>query len=279
MIKNLVVNIQNTVNLKGTITDKLASFITINQLQIKSFFNGRKDKIVSGKFFNFNVYSYDYLSLAYLFKEVFMSNEYYFEPATRKPLIIDCGANIGMSVLYFKKLYPLSRVIAFEANPHAYKLLESNMVENNVENVELHNIALYDKETEISFFVGSNAGTVTGSIKKDRGGLRELRVKTHRLSQFLENLESVDLIKMDVEGAELNILTDLINSSTINKAKEYIIEYHHNMKEDKSMLGGFLQKFEDNGFSYNIKSHYKKLHSFQDILIHFYKKKVSTPGN
>jgi hypothetical protein len=55
---------------------------------------------------------------------------------------------------------------------------------------------------------------------------------------------------MDVEGAEINIINDLFESSSINKVKEYFIEYHHNMNEDKSMLSSFLEKFELNGFNY-----------------------------
>jgi len=76
---------------------------------------------------------------------------------------------------------------------------------------------------------------------------------------------------MDVEGAEINIINDLIESATINKAKEYLIEYHHNIANSKFSLSSFLQKFEINGFKYNIKTSYRNKASFQNIFIHFYK--------
>jgi FkbM family methyltransferase len=268
-------NLRNSKNFRGTYSEKISTFFTLTRLQIKrklfKLFNS-KNVTVNEYFLKYKFSGYDYSTIEFLFNEVFISNEYYFEPSTQEPFIIDCGANIGMSILYFKKLFPSSKIIAFEANPYAFKLLEENMKVNKIKNVELHNIALFDKETEISFYINDDIGTLVGSIKAERGGSNELKIDAQKLSNYLKNIETVDLIKMDVEGAEVNILSDLFDSSTIHKAKEYIIEYHHNMNDDKSILSSFLQKFELNGFSYNIKANFRFINSFQDILIHFYRK-------
>jgi len=209
--------------------------------------------------------------MEYLINEIFTSNEYYFKPSYKQPFIIDCGAHIGMSVLYFKKMFPDSKIMAFEANPNNFELMQKNMHANKIQHVELHNIALFDKEIEIPFYIGENIGTLRGSIKKERGGASELKIKAQKLSYYLQHIEAVDLIKMDVEGAEINILSDLFETSAINKAKEYRIEYHHNMNDDKSKMASFLHKFELYGFSYNIKAHFWCTNSFQDLFIHFYK--------
>lgn len=272
VIKVLLKNLLKAKNFRGAYSEKISIFFTLTRFQIKHKLFNRKNAKVNEYFFKYKFSAYDYSTIEFLFNEVFISNEYYFEPSTQEPFIIDCGANIGMSILYFKKLFPGSKIIAFEANPYAFKLLEENMKVNEIKNVELHNIALFDKETEISFFIGENIGTLLGSIKAERGGSNELKIKAQKLSNYLKNIERVDLIKMDVEGAELNIISDLFDSLTIQKTKEYIIEYHHNMNEDKSILSSFLQKFESNGFSYNIKANFRYINSFQDILIHFYKK-------
>lgn len=272
MIKQLVINLLKSKRIVGTFPCKMSTFLTLTRLQFKSKIFRNKNSVVSESFYNFKMQGYDFPTLNYLFNEIFISNEYYFQPSSTEPIIIDCGANIGMSVLYFKKLFPSSHIIAFEANPHVFKLLEQNMEVNSINNVLLHNVALYDHETEISFFIGDNIGTLGGSINKDRGGANELKVRTEKLSQYLKKYESVDLIKMDVEGAELNIIADLMESSSINIAKEYIIEYHHNMNDSKSNLSAFLQQFELNGFNYNIRTNFNTINSFQDILIHFYKK-------
>ncbi len=273
-------NIRNSSNIPGSGSDKLAAFLTLTRLQFKrKLRNERSNGHANGKgilateqFSNYTFSGYNYATLEYLFNEVFVSNDYYFEASTNAPIIVDCGANIGMSVLYFKKMYPEARITAFEANPHAFDMLKQNVESNHLEDVELHNIALYDTETEISFFIGEDVGTLLGSIKQERGGGHELKVKAERLSTYLAKMDAVDLIKMDVEGAEVKIFADLAESGTITKAKEYIVEYHHNMDDEKSNLASFLQLFESNGYSYNVKASYKQVDSFQDILIHFFKK-------
>jgi FkbM family methyltransferase len=272
MIRELISNLRNSNHLKGTWSEKISTFFTLTRLQIKSKIFKKKNVVVSESFFKYKIFGYNYSELYILFIEVFLLNEYYFQTATKEPLIIDCGANIGMSVLYFKKLFPNSKIIAFEPNPHAFKLLENNMKVNKINKVELHNVGLYDKETEISFFIGDNIGSFVGSLKKERGGNTELKIQTEKLSHYLKSIETVDLIKMDVEGAEINIIDDLLESSSITKAKEYIIEFHHNINEGKSMLSSFLHKFESKGFNYNIKATFSDINCYQDVLVHFYKK-------
>jgi len=271
MLKGLIHNLNVSGNLKGSFSQKARVFFTLVRFQVKNKFK-RKSAVIRENFFGYKVKGYDYSALSFLFHEVFVSNEYYFQSAPKQPVIIDCGANIGMSVLYFKKLYPQSKIIAFEANPSAFKLLESNISDNKLLDIELHNTALYDKETNISFFAGDRQGSLVASIQKERGGQGEMKVRAEKLSSYLKNLDSVDLVKMDVEGAELNIVDDLIESQVINKPKEYIIEYHHNMGEHRDGLASFLQKFESHGFHYNIRADYQNANPAQDILIHFYKK-------
>jgi len=225
-------------------------------------------------FLNFKVSGYSYSNLAYLLSEIFITNEYFFKPTSTEPVIIDCGANIGMSNLYFKSLFPNSKIISFEANPNAYKLLEKNIRENNLDNIEIHNVALFDKETEISFYISEDIGTLLGSTKSERGGGYELKVKSKKLSSYLKNLPAVDLIKMDVEGAEIEIISDLFESSLMNKVKEFIIEYHHNVEGSASAFSSFLQKFEIVGFDYNIRCDFKEVGEFQDVLFIFIRDKL-----
>ncbi|MCA6074101.1 FkbM family methyltransferase [Fulvivirga sedimenti] len=270
-IKKILRNIWMSAKYRGSTAEKISAFATLSKLQVKRGINKKRNSKVKVDFLNYQFQGYDYRTIEHLFNEIFMSDEYYFESATPEPLIIDCGANIGMSILYFKSLYPGSRIIAFEANPYAFDLLEENVRENNLKDVELHNVALFDKETDISFFIGDNIGTLMGSVKKGRSGESEMTVAAKRLSDYLKSFEHIDLIKIDVEGAEINILTDLLESSSLNKANEYIIEYHHNMGSDNSMLSFFLKKFEEHGYNYNLRTNFIEIDTFQDILIHFYK--------
>lgn len=96
-----------------------------------------------------------------------------------------------------------------------------------------------------------------------------------RLSTFLKELDSVDLVKMDVEGAESLIVKDLVETSTISKVKNHYIEYHHNLKTDKSSLSSFLKDFENNRYSYKIRGSFRnqKGRRFQNIFFHFFREK------
>ena len=58
--------------------------------------------------------------------ELFVQHMYKFVAKTQEPFIIDCGANLGMSIIYFKELYPLSKIIAFEADDYIFSFLEKN---------------------------------------------------------------------------------------------------------------------------------------------------------
>ena len=230
-----------------------------------------KNRQAAVKLFQFNVKGADYASFNYLFTEIFCSDDYYFKAATNSPVIIDCGSNIGMATIYFKKLYPSAEIKCFEPDPAVYNLLESNISINKLANVEAWNVALFNEEKTLTFYTSDSSGILRGSINKDRGGVNEIHVKALRLSEFIKNIEHIDLLKMDVEGAEIYIVEDLEKSGQLSKPNQYIIEYHHKINKEQISLSKFLDIFEKAGYSYSIKANFHKLKSFQDILIYAYK--------
>jgi FkbM family methyltransferase len=249
-----------------TINDKLEAWRVLTGLTIRCAFEKNTDGIKKFKLFGYSVNCYRYSTLLYLFRDIFMRSPYRFEHSNDKPVIIDCGANIGMSILYFKKCWPGSRVIAFEPNPHVFQLLEKNMQENNLTGVEINNQALCDNEDIHQFYINEDKGTLKGSLLSNRGGATSFEVKGRRLSGVLASAHP-DLVKMDVEGAELSIIKELFDSNTLGYARQYIIEYHHQIDKQKPLMGDFLKKFEVNEYDYNIRSNYGVTGEFQDIMI------------
>ena len=244
-------------------------FKTLILLYINSLFSD-ESKVIKKKVFSFKVYSYGYKTLLLLFEEIFLSNEYNFNSEKSSLKIIDCGSNIGMSILYFKKKFPNSEIIGFEPNPYAFELLKKNIEENELKNVTIHNLGLSDTDGEIDFFIGQNKGTLVGSRIKNRGGENNLKVQSKKLSNFIGK-KNFDLIKIDVEGSEFQILNDLVDTNKINQIKFYIIEYHHNIEASGFHLSSFLKDFEDNKFKYNVKSKFNEINSYQDIMLYFFK--------
>lgn len=209
-----------------------------------------------------------------LFSENFVRNQYYFISSRKNPVIFDCGASIGDSLLYFKDLYPQSRVYSFEPDPETFSTLKKNIKNNHLKKVFTYNVALTDKKGITSFYVGDQTGGMQMSLVKDRLSGKSIRVKTDTLISFTKKVKKIDLLKMDIEGAELSLLWQLVKSKEISKVEELIIEYHHHVGEQPDKFGEFLTLLERSGFKYQLDTSSVPLYSkgtFQDILVYGYR--------
>ena len=100
-------------------------------------------------------------SLAGQFLEIWKNESYRFNTRRQEPLILDCGANVGMGTLYWKHLYPQARVIAFEPDPTIFRVLRENLAARNLTKVQPINAAVWTKEGEVSFW---EEGTDLGKL-------------------------------------------------------------------------------------------------------------------
>ena len=108
-------------------------------------------------------------NLLFLFNEVFLNQEYCFTTNKKSPFIIDCGSNIGMSVLYFKMIYPNSEILAFEPDKDAFGCLAENIKANNLHAVLPNQKALSNKEGSVDFYYDQdNPGSLHMSTLKER---------------------------------------------------------------------------------------------------------------
>lgn len=162
--------------------------------------------------------------------EIFNNEIYNIQTKNPQPLIFDLGAHIGLSVLYFKIKYPNSKVIAFEPNPNIFPILEENITYNMLKDVELHNIALGAKDEIRTFYVdkSGNDSFSTGSFSKNAWtGTQQtlpISVKTEVLSKYIQDY--VDILKIDIEGAETEVLKELIASDKLKYIRNILMEYH-----------------------------------------------------
>jgi FkbM family methyltransferase len=190
-------------------------------------------------------------------------------------VILDCGANIGLATLFFKHLYPKSRITSFEADPTTASTLQKNIEQNHLQDVSAYNLFLSDTEGDYPFYVAANvAGSLRMSADPSRiSKHREIIVKAGKLSHYIEG--PVDLLKMDVEGAELDVMTDLKSSGKLSLVRRMVIEYHHRIGGQASCLAGFLALLEEEGFEYQIAGAgcdpITRQGVFQDILIGAYR--------
>lgn len=226
----------------------------------------------------FRMTFFSYFALDYLFNEIFMGLEYEFEAENEEPFIVDCGSNIGMSVHYFKWLYPRAHVLAFEAGSGAYDRLVRNIELNGLRDVTAHHMALGDREGMIEFFVspGDPGALLMSTIEQRMPGNVE-RVKAVRLSSYLHR--RVDFLKLDVEGAELDVLRDLQRTGKLRLVQQMVIEYHHHITENDDRLSQLLRILEDEGFGYHISSPEappRERGRFQDVMLYAYPRAGAT---
>ncbi len=187
-------------------------------------------------------YYTDSVSFLTIFSEIFIKKIYKFKSNSNQPIIFDCGANIGLSVLYFKMLYPNAIIHAFEPDPEIFKLLNQNLRPYNFNNVFLHEKAVWINNQELSFL---SQGGSSGKIGSSGNAIK---VGAIRLKDFLQNQE-IDFLKMDIEGAEYNVLLDC--KDELKNIKTLFIEYH-SFYDEEQHLDEILLFIKSAGFTYYI---------------------------
>ncbi|HRG58451.1 MAG TPA: FkbM family methyltransferase [Bacteroidia bacterium] len=183
------------------------------------------------------------------FESIFIDQIYKFNSNTKSPIIIDCGANMGTSVLYFKWLYPESKITAFEPDQLIFEILNHNISSNKLGHVELINKAVWISNQDM--FFNSNEAQ-SGKLTQDE---RNKRVSCVHLKNFLQNFKHIDFLKLDIEGAELPVLQDI--SSELHRIEHIFIEYH-SVIEQPQKLSHLLAILEQAGFRYFIGGNHSK---------------------
>jgi len=252
---------------------KIKILLFLEKLELKLIFNfKRKQNIVHEKFLGYEIASINYKMLQFLVIEIFVNQDYIFKSDNATPLIFDCGANMGIATIYLRWLYPKSRIFAFEPDFKIFQLLKENVESNKLSDVYLFNLALSDKRGVLEFYpyvdknewnfgIGSTKFESTNNIKKTM-------VDCVVLSDYVKD-NIVDFIKMDIEGAESDVIKELVNTGNLNNVKQLKIEYHHKIK--KPIFGSFLRMFELEGFRYKIRNDYSDVDT-QTYLVHCIKK-------
>lgn len=171
---------------------------------------------------NYNIMCSNELAMLELYKSIFEEKIYDFNTSHLTPNIIDAGSNIGIATLFFKNKYPLANITCFEPDPYNFNILKQNISINNLNNVKAIEAALSNNSGDILFYgqIGEGSDTRGNSISKLWGEQRitnnQVKVKTVKLSSYIN--EHIDLIKLDIEGAEQQVIEDI-------EDKLYLINY------------------------------------------------------
>ncbi|WP_162053119.1 FkbM family methyltransferase [Pontibacter pamirensis] len=213
-------------------------------------------------FMGHTLYVHDYASYNLGSSELFGENIYKFTATHDKPYIIDCGANLGMSVIYFKNLYPNSEIVAFEADPHIYSFLKKNIDSFELTKTSCINKAVWNTSgSQLSFLSEGGAG---GRLETISGEHKFVEVETVRLKDYLN--KKIDFLKIDIEGAEYKVIEDCADN--LHFVENLFIEYH-SFPSVKQNLHLILEIVTTAGFRYHIKEAFVSSEPFVERRINF----------
>ena len=155
------------------------------------------------------------------FEHVFINDEYGFSLASPPSLIIDAGANIGMASVYFARRYPDAKIIAIEPDLENFNILKQN-AQMFPSIVPVHG-ALWNADGSVQVYDGGH-GSWGMRVKDDNdstGFIRSMKVDTLLREH---GIDKIDLLKIDVEGAEYEIFEDA--HGWIGRVNAICIELH-----------------------------------------------------
>lgn len=237
-------------NITTGITKKLNSLfhnpyykVNINWFSIKYLKHLPSNQLHSHKLFNNPTLFYDGHEFLHGITEIFIE-EVYKQNLPENAIIIDCGANIGLSVLYLKRICPSARIMAFEPDNKNYELLSKNIFSHNISNVELRKEAVWIEDTMINFIEEGNMGSKIEQTNKSG----QLMVKAVRLKNFLQS--KVDFLKLDIEGAEYQVLLDI--KDELKNVNNLFVEYHGQFYQSGELIELF-NILKNAGFNFYIK--------------------------
>jgi FkbM family methyltransferase len=168
-----------------------------------------------------------------VFDQIFVNQEYNFATNNPPEIIVDAGANIGLSAILFANRYPKSKIIAIEPEESNFQLLKTNVASYG--NIIPLQAALWDKNEKICLVDPSVGKWGFRTEEKERneeqlhGGFCH-HIDGITVDRIMQNydLQRIDILKIDIEGAEKEVFDD--TSSWIEKVDAIIIELHERMK-------------------------------------------------
>lgn len=164
-------------------------------------------------------------------------------------VVVDIGAHIGRyTITSSKRVGPTGKVIAIEAAPDNFDMLNRNVQLNRLDNVVLLNCAAYSTQTTLKLYEPSADGSIYNTIMPCRAGHNGnyVKVNASTLDSILDanGLRKVDWIKIDVEGAEFEVLKGSVNTLANNKDLALLIEVHDILDNNHySNIANFLDSY------------------------------------
>lgn len=157
--------------------------------------------------------------------------------------VVDVGANIGyFSLMFARCVGPTGRVLSFEPVPKLAASLKRNLEINQFSHVSISSHALSDHRATARFFAGPNENSGLSSLREPRDCSESFDVDLAPFDDLVPDCENVSLIKIDVEGAELQVLRGMTKLLQ-NQRPDILIEITDSFLRELGDSAEALQQF------------------------------------
>jgi len=167
------------------------------------------------------------------FEQIFISQEYDIKIPITPENIIDCGANIGLATVYLKNRYPSAKVISIEPDNGNFAMLQKNT--SVYSDIHCLKNGVWNKSADLDVVdklgLGESWALMVDEVKeKNENSIRSVTI-SEIMQQF--NLKEIDLLKIDIEGAEKELFSDNYED-WLPKTKVLYIELHDRYRKGTS---------------------------------------------
>jgi FkbM family methyltransferase len=164
----------------------------------------------------------------YIYKQIFMDMEYSFEASEPPKIIVDAGANIGLAAIHFANKYPQAVIIALEPEESNFRLLKKNTA--RYEKIIPLQCAIWSDDMLLRLVDSGGRESGFRTVGVNNSGYKVCHdvqgMTVHRIMQD-QGIEYIDILKMDIEGAEKEVFRDA--TKWIDKVGILIVELHEHL--------------------------------------------------
>lgn len=190
--------------------------------------------------------------------------EYYIDPAVKPEVILDIGANIGITAIWMARMFPAATIYCFEPVAENFEILKKNI--EPYPNIEACQFGLGKSDCMLDIFPNSDSTNYGGfsvfNLDEDANNAgtsqtaaTQVRIRDTNAVLKELHIERADIIKIDTEGAEYDILTTL--PSELLGETQWLMGELHGIKNfetllylDKWFLLGMKKKLHSNLFQF-----------------------------